>query len=314
MTPFRVWLAILTGFFGAFILGFLAKVAIRTPSYHVPMQMPTWIHFFPAWYQIFIAVVYCIIWIALLLFYSRVLKKSWQTQQRLKEFEKSSTGTYFACFNLKIQRRKGMIMKTLNIHRPEPVALVSMITENGDEFKSLEHENEQVEKISQKGSIVKKVTKFLSQTRAALYVLILTLTLWLTMAPFGFFFLKDMIYHIGRKDSLKLPNSTLNNTILCVQKLVLDQYCALNDDIHDDNLVDFQEDLQIILHNEETVYIEYITGVLLPLFNSMLNPILYALWYSEFRKYFSKFIKLFGRREEDSEKEKIQLEYVKDST
>ena len=64
-------------------------------------------------------------------------------------------------------------------------------------------------------------------------------------------------------------------------------------------------------HDEESNVIEYVLGAFMVLLNAMLNPILYALWYPEFRKYLVKIPGWFKPKKNQPHHSNFEIQSVK---
>ena len=134
-------------------------------------------------------------------------------------------------------------------------------------------------------SVLKSLTVLASHMRAATYILILVTTLFVTLAPSMVWFLYEIISHMAQKDIQ--PNNDVNMTMIltCLNTALQSRECNMSINIENINGYDLTETIRKVFHFQEASVLGDIIGLDLVLINSMFNPVIYALWYPDFRNY-----------------------------
>jgi len=243
--------------------------------------------------------------------YSEVLAKSRQSQKRLAELQKLTEETDFAKSHISFYRQKGIIKKKVEVIQNLVVEPVWIKLGNGKQFKSFDFENNQSQRKRRNSSVVRKISMLASQSKAATYVMTLLITLLLTWIPYGIHLSRDMIYHIGRNEtSVNLETETIEDIYACLQMIINQNLCALDKQLSEEEMDEAHYVLNHLSHVEETLYYEYFTGVIAPTFHGFINPILYALWYSEFRTYLMSFPTLFVKKKAIEPNANFDIQYI----
>ena len=183
---------------------------------------------------------------------------------------------------------------------------------NGEGFESFDSDTKDNKRERRGNSMVRKFSLLTSQTKAATYILILLLILSITFLPFSILLPYDMIYHFkgGEDTALNLEISQVERIFSCLKNLIREENCVQEETIKEDDFYETEKLLDQLSHNEEMLYYEYFTRII-PLFHTLLNPIIYALWYSEFRAYAFGFTGLFIKKKKNVEENvTLSLQYV----
>ena len=83
-------------------------------------------------------------------------------------------------------------------------------------------------------------------------------------------------------------SESMNHTLIlnCVNSVMQERPCFL--EIEAENLQDVERNVKKIIDLDQDNSITIVLGVFLSTMNSLANPVLYAIWYPEFRQEFSK--------------------------
>ena len=124
-----------------------------------------------------------------------------------------------------------------------------------------------------------------SHVRAAKYILLLVLTLIITWTPWFSYQIKEFAIHYSDEQKNLLD---LNNTMImdCVNNVFKEKACTLC--VPPDYLEDIKERIRLIVHLDEANSMAVVLSVFLSSLNSLANPILYALWYPDFREHYTR--------------------------
>ena len=106
---------------------------------------------------------------------------------------------------------------------------------------------------------------------------------------------------MNQQDDKVSEGAQVNLTLLksCLADALQDQSCY----IQEENVIEVDSFTKIILQSVEMKIISHILGNYSTLVNSMANPVLYALWYPDFRKYVLRiphWFKISGKNSETS--------------
>ena len=98
----------------------------------------------------------------------------------------------------------------------------------------------------------------------------------------------DSINHLVEEDSLPTStNSTIDLRLIytCLSTTLQSKECNMEIQIENYQQNQVEESIHRFFHYEETSTIGFLLAAFLSHFHSLLNPILYAFWYSDFRTY-----------------------------
>ena len=128
-------------------------------------------------------------------------------------------------------------------------------------------------------SVTRSVSVLLSHVRAATYVLAIVTVYLLTWTPFILFIIYNS-FNLTSQDHGEMEDVSVRQIKSCFKSALQDGGC----NILSEDITQINQDLQSILHSFETDTYAHILGPYLTLLNSIANPILYALWYPDFRR------------------------------
>lgn len=315
MTPCRTWLLILASLLAALIQAILSASTIELPPEYESGQFCTWVHCFPGWLQILMALTFIILLIMVIVVYSVMLNKFRQSRKKLEALKKANEEEDFTKSNLKFQRGRGIFKQKCKADLPGmPDEKLQMIKikkdiEDGKE-KTFTQECEQRKR--RPSSVVRAMNVLVSHVRAATYILALVVTLLVTWTPFFLWSVYESIRDYAVLTPIH-PNSTLNGTMIfsCVQTSLRNKKCNMEIGIENEFRFEYEDRIKYYSHIEESIIIEYILGVFMTLFNSMLNPVLYAFWYNDFRTYIMQIPEWFKPKKQKSDEFNFEIQIVK---
>jgi len=131
-------------------------------------------------------------------------------------------------------------------------------------------------------SVVKRFSTLVSHARAATYVLVIVSAYLATWTPFFGYCLYKSLTRVYLDKSVDVE-LCLNITVLrsCISDALQNQSCI----IQSNNLTYLREYTKLVLQSVEIKVSSNILGQYIPMLNSLANPVLYALWYPDFRNY-----------------------------
>ena len=157
---------------------------------------------------------------------------------------------------------------------------ITNITSNGSsDFKtSLKRQRRR------SSSVLRSLVTLTSHVRAAKYILLLVLTLVVTWTPWFFYVIIEFAIHYSDEQKYLLD---LNNTMIleCVNNVFKEKECSLSVPLQ--YLEDIKKRIRLIVHLDEANSMTIVLSVFLSSLNSLANPILYALWYPDFREHYT---------------------------
>ena len=135
-------------------------------------------------------------------------------------------------------------------------------------------------------SVLKSLRVLTSHVRAATYILVLVTTLFITWGPSVVYYLYESISNMAQKDNVQ-PNSDVNMTMIltCLNIVLQNEECNMNMQIENHPGYDISETIRNILHLKEATILGELLGWYSVLIYAMVNPVIYAFWYSDFRNY-----------------------------
>jgi hypothetical protein len=136
-------------------------------------------------------------------------------------------------------------------------------------------------------SVLKSLTVLVSHVRAATYVLVIVSVYFVTQTPyFVYCVYKSLITSQNVIANSNSENSDINLIVLkrCLIDALENKTCY----VETKNVLELNSFIQSSFDSEEIKTMLRLLGIYLPLLNSMANPVLYALWYPNFRKYMFK--------------------------
>ena len=133
-------------------------------------------------------------------------------------------------------------------------------------------------------SVLKAIQILAPHVKAAKYILVIVFVLLFTWTPWFSYVLYENILHLTQNKSEVISGNMNATTILeCLNNVLQEKVCNVTMQSIHENVA--QETIENIIHLDEANIVG-ILAMFLSSLNSMANPILYAFWYSEFRKYF----------------------------
>ena len=155
--------------------------------------------------------------------YSVILAKFSQSRKALKSLQKSMEETDFR--NIKFHQSRGIFRKKLLFEMStEPIQTLSLKNLEGFQEKVLTKGYQ--ERKQRSSSVARKTTILVSHARAATYILVLVVTLFITVMPIDVFSVYESISHMMNADML-LPNGTANITMVftCFKTALQNKEC-----------------------------------------------------------------------------------------
>eukprot|EP00092_Neocalanus_flemingeri_P003706 GFUD01003982.1.p1 GENE.GFUD01003982.1~~GFUD01003982.1.p1 ORF type:complete len:454 (+),score=45.61 GFUD01003982.1:460-1821(+) len=288
MTQNKTWLFILTVFLLAISVTFVGGLVVEFPP---DEHICPWTHIYPSWFQVTVAVFYLTNLITIMVIYAVMLIKFRRSRKRLESIEKSYELEY-KLPNLTFHQNIGIYRKKFSCEvasmfdEKVKTLCVKHLT-NGKEALST---NKCVRK-RRSSSVMKSLRIVGSHVRAATYILVLVSTVILCWAPFFTFCLYESITHLEENDITRqnwedFSNSSYADTAsiwTCWDLALQNKDCHM--EMPEENVDEIKERIRMIFHLYQASNIHSLLGGYLALLNSMANPLLYAFWYPEFRKY-----------------------------
>ena len=141
----------------------------------------------------------------------------------------------------------------------------------------------------QHSTVLKKIVVLTSHVRAATYILLIVILYFVTHMPLIAFSLFDTFASSAHENFAKQPVGNLSHSVhvnvtglkACLNAALQNEDCFLeleNDDV-------LRQYVKSIFHSVETLNIFYLLAFPITILNAVANPVLYAFWYPDFRKY-----------------------------
>ena len=191
-----------------------------------------------------------------------------------------------------LQKAQQLIIKPIRFYRgffrrnvwPDPpiddtryIETLSMRTEKNVTLKA-----ECNNKRRRNSSVVRSMIVLASHARAATYILVIVFVYFLSQLPFWIYTVHTtFVMPTHRFQAYGIDIVSLKN---CMKIALHNQTCYFETE----SLIQIPFLINSIFQSEETKTILRLLGVYLPLLNSIANPVLYAFWYPDFRKYVYK--------------------------
>ena len=215
-----------------------------------------------------------------------MLLKFRQARKRLEKLQENIEEEYFGMQKISFHQTWMIFKTTYNPEIPSTsVEKIQTISINKIETDY----NGSQDKKRRNSSVAKKISFLVSHLKAAVYIILLVLTVIVTFMPATLYTMYESVALLVNKDLLEI-NDNINGTMVykCLNEILQDKVCDSDIEIDNDNQDEWREISQRIFHVEESILIDFIIGDCLALFNSMLNPVFYAFWYPDFRKYLAQ--------------------------
>ena len=156
--------------------------------------------------------------------------------------------------------------------------------------------------------MAKKISFLVSHLKAAVYIILLVVTVIVTFVPVNLYTLYESIAILLNNELLETYEN-VNGTMAykCLNEILQNKVCDSDIEIDHNNQDGWKEIIRRIFHVEESILIDFIIGDCLALLNSMLNPVFYAFWYPDFRNYLAQISAWFKRKEKHPQAKKSEL-------
>ena len=295
MTPTRTWLLLLLVTCLAVLTTVLASFAFKLPQEDPHGEICTTTHIFKSWAQIYVFIQFYLFMITVVVIYVSMFVKFRESKKRLEELKKLHEEDY--------SRSKVSFHENIGIFRKHSKCDVPGICEKQIQtlqIKSLENDNSRCMKKSiqlrkrRSSSVLKSLTTLASHVRAVKYILVLVFVLLLTWTPWFSYVLYENIAHLTEED-LEKPDSVVNTSKIfeCLNKVLQDKSCNMTIQVGNENYP--QDIIKKILHLDEANIMSILLSMFLSSVNSLANPVLYAFWYPDFRKYLKLLIPFWSK-------------------
>ena len=139
-------------------------------------------------------------------------------------------------------------------------------------------------------SILRGLNVLVSHVRAATYVLVIVSVYLVTWMPFFIFCIYKSFFSLETVvtiQNVETFGENLSQLKKCLTIALQDKTC----DIEVDYMLEMDVVIKHIFESEQTKTIFRLLGLYLALLNSLANPVFYAFWYPEFRKYLMNIFK-----------------------
>jgi hypothetical protein len=222
-----------------------------------------------------------------LVIYAVIFSKFRKSRKKLEALQRSNEEDYTTS-NLSFHHRIGIFKKKLVVDiRGLPIKQIQALGIRGLDCglqakPELTIIGQKRKRKRRSSSVLKNLTFLASHIRAAKYILVIVSTLICTWMPFIIFSFYDSLQYESSLDAIS--DMDIAMIFSCMQTALQSKHCNVSMVIGD--VQEIQEVVRNLFHFEESVLIDDIIGFDLSLLNSMANPILYAMWYPEFRMYF----------------------------
>jgi len=237
----------------------------------------------PTWLLVAESLLYVVILGFVIFVYVVMVTKFRQSRKKLEALQKLGQEDSNEMQKPKFQRTFLTISRTVKIQtipdiQNKDVYLVGYKT-SVDEFKE---EKMNKPKKRRSSSVVKRFSNLVSHARAATYVLVIVSVYLATWTPFFAYCLYKSLTRVYLDNSVDVE-LRLNITVLrsCISDALQNQSCI----IQTNNITSLREYTKLILQSLEMKVSSNILGNYIPMLNSLANPVLYALWYPDFRNY-----------------------------
>ena len=229
--------------------------------------------------------------------YAVMLMKFRNTRKRMEALQKIMEQEEFTKSKLSFHQTVGIFKKKVTTEIPGIEKQIQTKTmkniENGEQIKDSNHVFKKRKRRS--SSVVRGMSVLVSHIRAAKYVLVHVVVLLLTWGPLGGWLMYVNISHMINPYTMKRSG---NPTMIwkCLNIALSGEKCTV--DVGNFPPEEVFERVRFIAHLIEEQAAGYILAGFLNWLNSMINPILYAFMYVDFRKYLLMIPDLFKKKEE----------------
>ena len=258
------------------------------------------VHVFAGWQLISTASFYFLLLLTVTVTYSVMMMKFRQSRNKLEELqreteEEDSTKSNLSFHQERFLFKKHFITDVPGLANDQIQNFWMKNLENGQ--KMIEKEKPTQKRKRSHSSVVKRMGVLVSHAKAAKYIIILVVALMVSWTPYFIYSSYEAITHIVKADLIQL-NSTVNVAEIsaCFNDILNSKNCNITLEIENEHEEIVQEKIRYICHTDEVKFFEFLLGVFMSLLNSMLNPVLYALWYADFRTYMFKIPEWFKKK------------------
>ena len=207
--------------------------------------------------------------------YSVILMQFRQSRKRLEELQRQSQSYEYTSKIVfkKNNRTVSSKSEVAGLNNKQIQSISVKFIENEKFF--LEDQTFNLKRKS--SSVTRSVSVLLSPF--ATYVLAIVTVYLLTWTPFILFIIYNS-FNLTSQDHGEMEDVSVRQIKSCFKSALQDGGC----NILSEDITQINQDLQSILHSFETDTYAHILGPYLTLLNSIANPVLYALWYPDFRR------------------------------
>ena len=227
---------------------------------------------------------YCALLGFIICVYAVIVDRFRQSRKRIEALQKESGDSYCEKGQIKFQRKFVNFTRTLKPefpgHTGEGMCIISF--RNEAHTFSLCHIDKSRKRRS--SSVVKSLSILVSHVKAATYVLVIVSIYLATWTPFfGYSIYKSLTRMTLDMDESDLGSLSLNVTLL--RSSLADALQNKSSQFEVENISNVDDFTKLILQSVEMKILSNIFGNYVSMLNSLANPVLYALWYPDFRKY-----------------------------
>jgi len=294
MTPCKVFLILLL-----MLLVVGVEAVFQYFSFELPAEDPrgllcVWFHSFTVPFMLTKVLKFFVLLVLVLLVYGTMLRKFNQSRKRLDQLKQSMNEEDFLKSNLSFHQNIGPFKKDVQCEIPG----VSEINIQPLQIKNLENGQTKAEmhriRKRRPSSVVRGMTALLSQVHSARYILTIVLSFLITWAPIYMFILYECILQITNQDPVQEDSNANPIDILrCIKQSFENQECNIELDADPGQAaIGVKKIFHLIQANQTGFFLANFGSH----FNSLLNPILYAFLYPDFRNYFANIPQWVKRR------------------
>ena len=232
--------------------------------------------------QFYAIIAFYIVLILVILIYICIFCKFWSQQKRFRKIKRlhSREENSISFFRKVCLFRRLVTESQLAINDNNNMQILKISYQNCEDFRVSLRDRKR-----HSSSVLRNIKTLTSYTRAAKYILILVLVLLISWTPWFSYILSKTILDQTENSSY---SESMNHTLIlnCVNSVMQERPCFL--EIEAENLQDVERNVKKIIDLDQDNSITIVLGVFLSTMNSLANPVLYAIWYPEFRQEFSK--------------------------
>ena len=214
--------------------------------------------------------------------YAAMVIKFRQCRKRLEALQKMTHKDSFEMQGIKFQQQFWIIPKSLR-NNEIPGLVPKTVTLVGYKDNVTAFGNEKVEKSMQRrsSSVVKRFSILVSHARAVTYVFVIVSVYLATWTPFFVFCLYKSITRMHIETDTEQDGLDLTLLKDCLEGALQNQ----NTTMEINSKAKLEEFTKLIFQSLEMKIFSNIFGNYVPMLNSLANPVLYGLWYPDFRNY-----------------------------